>query len=59
VAERTGLSPSQLSRIEQSQSIYSGLLEMIDPGLPFAADEEPDPAFQFIHPELARLAKNG
>lgn len=37
----------------------SGLLEMIDPRLPLAADEEPDPAFQFIHPELARLAKIG
>jgi hypothetical protein len=32
---------------------------MIDPKLSLAADEEPDPAFQFIHAELARLAKIG
>ena len=59
LARRTGLSASQLSRLERSQSVRSGLLEMIDPGEPAKAGEEADPVFQFIHPELARLVKSG
>ncbi|MEL7790147.1 helix-turn-helix transcriptional regulator [Citromicrobium bathyomarinum] len=59
LATRTGLSASQISRLERSQSIRGGLLEMIDPGKPVRSDEAPDPVFQFIHPELARLVKLG
>ena len=59
LATRTGHSASQLSRIERSQSIRSGLLEMVDPGKPAKAGEESDPVFQFIHPELSRLVKSG
>lgn len=59
LALRTGLSASQLSRLERSQSVRSGLLEMIDPGKPVRPDEPPNPVFQFIHPELARLAECG
>ncbi len=59
LAGRTGLSCSQLSRVERSQSIHSRLLEVIDARAPLTADEEPDPVFQFVHPELALLAEIG
>ncbi|QWC56494.1 helix-turn-helix domain-containing protein [Erythrobacter sp. 3-20A1M] len=59
LARRTGLSASQLSRLERSQSVRSGLLKMIDPGKPVRPGEPPDPVFQFVHPELARLVKSG
>lgn len=59
LARRTGLSVSQLSRIERSQSISSRLLERIDTGKPVGPGEVADPVFSFIHPELARLAAVG
>ena len=59
LARKTGLSVSQLSRIERSQSISGRLLERIDTGNPVGAAEVAEPVFRFVHPELARLAAVG
>lgn len=57
VADVVGLSVSQLSRIERSQSTRGRLIESIGGKLWQSDDDRFE--FSFTHPELNRLAKKG
>lgn len=57
LADRIGICHSQLSRIERSESIRSGVLDtLVDSG---SGKIDDDTVFEFNHPELARLAEKG
>ena len=56
LAEKVGISCSQLSRIERAQSTRSRVLEILPDGDPQLND---DPVFQFRDAEFARLAEIG
>ncbi|WP_369815862.1 helix-turn-helix domain-containing protein [Erythrobacter sp. QSSC1-22B] len=57
LAERTGISYSQLSRIERAESTRSRVVDTrVDSG---SGKIDDDTTFQFTHPELARLAEKG
>lgn len=57
LAEQTGISYSQLSRIERAESTRSRVIHaLVDSGSGKIDDET---TFQFTHPELDRLAERG
>lgn len=57
LSEKTGISSSQLSRIERAQNVQSRVLYMIDTG--DAGQPNDRTIFRFNHSELTRLAEKG